>query len=66
MALLRRRCARLEGWPRGPWFATALKKRLLTMRFLCSDYHPFHSTGSAKGPASGRSDDRLRPVLNSQ
>jgi hypothetical protein len=25
--------ARLEGWPRGPWFETALKKRLLTMRF---------------------------------
>jgi hypothetical protein len=24
---------RLEGWPRGPWFETALKKRLLTMRF---------------------------------
>jgi hypothetical protein len=28
---------RLEGWLRGPWFETALKKRLLTMRFSCGD-----------------------------
>jgi hypothetical protein len=27
---------RLEGWPRGPWFETALKKRLPTMRFPVS------------------------------
>jgi hypothetical protein len=23
----------VRGWPRGPWFETALKKRLLAMRF---------------------------------
>jgi hypothetical protein len=30
------RGARLEGWLRFPWFETALKKRLLTMRFPVS------------------------------
>jgi hypothetical protein len=50
------RMARLEGWPRGPWFETALKKRLLIMRFLC---------GGAASPFSSTRVGR-RPVPNSQ
>jgi hypothetical protein len=42
--------ARLEGWPRGPWFETALKKRLLTMRFPCGRATSrFIQAGPAKG-----------------
>jgi hypothetical protein len=36
--------------PRSPWFETALKKRLLTMRFPCGRAtSPVHSRGAAEG-----------------
>jgi hypothetical protein len=57
-----------------PWFETAPKKRLLTMRFPVSitpskfahdaGSEPFHPTGSAEGRCLTRNDELGRWILN--